>query len=173
MAGPGRRGGVGEGSSLQLDRPIAARAFPPALPKHKRQHDINSLFAFRTHGLYWKDVSRSGLMTSTSLQTNRALVTKWFQAHSRPTISIPMDAVRLCQGTLNSELLVTIIFRTVNKKSTQLDDRKGNPNVGTRRKRKTFNENRPSGGGGWLHGGSYVEIKCGESLELLTKNALS
>ena len=46
-------------------------------------------------------------------------------------------------------------------------------NIGTRRKRKTFDENRPSGGGGWLYGGSYVEVKCGESLELLTKNLFS
>ena len=50
---PGCRGGVGEGSSLQLDRSIAARAFPPALPKHKRQHDINSPIAFPTRGLHW------------------------------------------------------------------------------------------------------------------------
>ena len=50
---------------------------------------------------------------------------------------------------------------------------KGSLNTGTQQKRETFDENRPSGQGGRLPGESYVEVKCGESPELLTKNQLS
>ena len=47
---------------------------------------------------------------------------------------------------------------------------KGSLNKGRPRKRKTVNGNTPSGRRGRLSGESYVEVKCSESLELLSKN---
>ena len=47
---------------------------------------------------------------------------------------------------------------------------KGSLNKGTPRKHEIVNGNTPSGRRGRLSGESYVEVKCGESPELLSKN---